>query len=58
MAQIGLDSEITVEEIAKKIDKSESIVEKTIKKLRDAGVIKRVGFRKTGRWKIQIKLCD
>lgn len=56
IAQIDLDSEITVEKIAKKIDKSESTVEKTIKKLRDAGVIKRVGSRKTGRWKIQIKL--
>jgi ATP-dependent DNA helicase RecG len=58
MSQIGLDSEITIEEIEKKIDKSESTVEKTIKKLRDAGVIKRVGSRKTGRWKIQIKLSD
>ncbi len=58
MAQIDLDSEITVEEIAKNIGKSQSTVEKTIKKLRDAGVIKRVGSRKTGRWKIQIKLPD
>lgn len=56
IAQIDLDSEITVEEIATKIDKSESTVEKTLKKLRDASVIKRVGSRKTGRWKILIKL--
>lgn len=58
IAQIDLDSEITVEEVSEKIGKSQSTVEKTIKKLRDAGVIKRVGSRKTGRWKIQIKLSD
>lgn len=58
IAQIELDSEITVEEISEKIGKSQSTVEKTIKKLRDAGAIKRVGSRKTGRWKIQIKLPD
>jgi len=56
IAQIDLDSEITVEEIAKKIGKSQSTVEKTIKKLRYAGIMKRIGSRKTGRWKIQIKL--
>ena len=58
IAQINLDSEMTVEEIAKKIGKSVSTVEKTVKRLRDAGVIKRVGSRKTGRWKIQIELPD
>lgn len=58
IAQIDLDSEITVEEVSEKIGKSRSTVEKTIKKLRDAGVIKRVGSRKAGHWKIQIKLSD
>lgn len=58
IAQIDLDSEITIEKIAKKIGKSESTVEKAMKKLKDVGVLKRVGSRKTGRWKIQIKTSD
>lgn len=54
IAQIDYNSDITVEEIAKKIGKSESTIEKNIKRLKDAGIIKRVGSRKTGRWKIAI----
>ncbi|HLG37130.1 MAG TPA: helix-turn-helix domain-containing protein [Nitrososphaera sp.] len=53
--QIDLDPEITVEELAKVVGKSQSTIEKTIKKLRDDNMLKRVGSRKTGRWVINPK---
>ncbi len=58
IAQIDLNQEITVSKIAKEINKSESTVEKTIRKLRDVGVIERIGSRKTGRWKILIESSE
>lgn len=39
-------------EIAEQINRSVSTIEKTIKKLREAGIIERIGSTKRGRWMI------
>lgn len=49
-----LEPEITMEEIAQRIDKSQSTVEKTIKKLREDEILERVGSTKAGYWKINL----
>jgi len=54
VAWILLEPEITMEEIAQKIGKSQSTVEKTIKKLREAEILERVGSTKAGYWKINL----
>ena len=48
-----VNPKITMEEMAQKIDKSRSTVEKTIKKLREADIVKRIGSIKAGHWKIE-----
>jgi len=58
IAWINQKPEITVDEIAIKIGKSQSTIEKTIKKMKDTKVIERKGARKTGRWYINLKLLD
>ncbi len=45
---------ITIPDIAKEINKSESTVEKTIKQLRQAGIVERVGSTKAGHWKVKL----
>ena len=42
-----------MEEIAENIEKSQSTVEKTVKKLREAQILKRIGSTKAGYWKIE-----
>ncbi len=54
MAQINLEPEITVEKIAHNIGKSESTVNKSIKKLRKDQLIERIGSRKIGQWIINL----
>jgi ATP-dependent DNA helicase RecG len=51
---IFMDSEITMEEIAKRVKKSQSTVEKTIRRLRETGVLERVGSTKAGFWKTNL----
>jgi ATP-dependent DNA helicase RecG len=55
MLQIDINPEITIDEMVKITGKSQSTIEKTIKKLRDDNVIKRIGSRKTGRWEINLR---
>lgn len=43
-----LEPEITMDEIAQRIDKSQSTVEKNIKKLREDEIAERVGSTKAG----------
>jgi ATP-dependent DNA helicase RecG len=50
---IFIKPEITMAEIARNIGKSQSTIEKTIKKLRDAEILKRVGSTKAGFWEIE-----
>ncbi len=47
------EPEITMEEIAQKIERSQSTVEKTIKRLREAEIVKRIGSTKAGHWKVE-----
>ncbi len=54
VAWMLLEPEITMEEIAQRIDKSQSTVEKTIKKLREDKILERVGSTKAGYWKINL----
>jgi ATP-dependent DNA helicase RecG len=54
IAWINEESGITMEEIANNIGKSQSTIEKHIKKLREAGVIERIGSTKSGDWKIKL----
>ncbi|MCF8352549.1 MAG: putative DNA binding domain-containing protein [Bacteroidales bacterium] len=51
---IHLNPEITMGELAIKIKRSQSTVEKNIKTLREAGIIIRVGSTKAGLWKTNI----
>ncbi|MDF1573191.1 MAG: hypothetical protein P1P82_16405 [Bacteroidales bacterium] len=52
VAWMFLEPEITMEEIAQRINKSQSTVEKTKKKLREDEILERVGSTKAGYWKI------
>jgi len=54
VAWMLLEPEITMEEIAQRINKSQSTVEKTIKKLREDEILERVGSTKAGYWKINL----
>jgi ATP-dependent DNA helicase RecG len=54
VAWMFLEPEITMEEIAQRIDKSQSTVEKIIKKLREGEILERVGPTKAGYWKINL----
>lgn len=54
VAWIYLIPDITMEEIAKNIGKSQSTVEKTIKKLRETKLLERIGSTKAGHWKIKL----
>jgi fido (protein-threonine AMPylation protein)/biotin operon repressor len=49
------NNKITIIEMAKSLSISETAVENNIKKLRERGVLFRVGSDKTGYWKISIK---
>ncbi|MBA7552222.1 hypothetical protein ES705_44777 [subsurface metagenome] len=46
------DSESSAEAIAKKIYLSDRAIEKNIAKLKKAGIIDRIGAKKSGYWKI------
>jgi len=46
------NSSVTIPEMAESIDVSSRTVEKNIAKLREAGIIERVGSRKEGQWKV------
>ena len=54
VAWMLLEPEITMDEIAQRVDKSQSTVEKTIKKLREDEILERVGSTKAGYWKINV----
>jgi len=54
IAWMLVESEITMEEIARRIDRSQSTVEKTIKKLRGDKILERVGSTKAGYWKVHL----
>ena len=47
---ISADNMITVDAIAETVGASKSAIEKNIRQLRDAGIIKRCGSRKAGYW--------
>ncbi len=49
---INKDSFVTIETIATKLEKTESTIKKSIKKLKGNGIIVREGSDKTGYWKI------
>jgi ATP-dependent DNA helicase RecG len=52
LAIIYTDPDVTTSEIAKSIDKSQSTIEKTIKKLKKAKLVDRVGSDRAGYWKV------
>ena len=54
MAWMLLEPEITMEEVAQRINRSQSTVEKTIKKLREDEILERVESTKAGYWKINL----
>ncbi len=54
VAWINIESGITMADIAKKIGKSQSTIEKQVKVLREAGKLERVGSTKSGEWKIKL----
>ncbi len=48
------NSKITINELMGKLSMSESGIKKVIKKLKDEGIIKRIGSLKSGDWKVKI----
>ncbi len=48
------NSKITINELMGKLSMSESGIKKVIKKLKDEGIIKRIGSLKSGDWKVTI----
>ena len=54
---IELNNKITIIEMAKKLSISETAIENNIKKLREKGIIARVGSDKTGHWEVSIAKC-
>ena len=46
---------ITLQEIAKKLNRSKRAVEMQVKKIREQGIIKRVGADKNGHWEVNYK---
>ena len=54
MAWMNAKPQITAAEIASKINKSQSTIEKLIKKLREKKIIERIGSTKGGYWKVVI----
>ena len=55
MACMHAKPTITIPEIAKRIKKSQSTVDKLISKLKEATEIERVGSTKAGYWKINLQ---
>ncbi len=49
---------LTIPEIAKKIQKSDSATQRAIRKLREAGFIDRVGSAKAGYWKVLVSQSE
>ena len=47
------DNTLTIEQLSAMLGISSRAVEKNIRKLREKGLIKRVGGRKTGYWKVE-----
>jgi ATP-dependent DNA helicase RecG len=43
---------LTIPEIANRLEKSSSAIERAIRKLRESGRLKRIGSAKTGHWQI------
>ncbi len=52
------DPHLTIPLIAASLDISETAVEKNIKKLKDKGLLKRVGPAKGGRWAVKSESDD
>ena len=51
---IELDNYITIREMSQKINISETAVQNNIKKLKNSGILERVGSDKTGYWKVYL----
>ena len=49
---LALNPNITIPELAQKIDRSESATKRAVRNLRKSGHLKRVGSRKVGHWEI------
>lgn len=54
LANMYMESNITTSEIAQGIDKSQSTVEKTIKRLKKAKLVDRIGSDRAGYWKVTL----
>lgn len=54
MSLMKENSKITIYELMEKLSMSESGIKKVIKKLKDEGIIRRVGSLKSGYWEVKI----
>jgi ATP-dependent DNA helicase RecG len=54
IARIYSNISITMKELAADTGKSQSTIEKAIKKLREAGLLERIGSTKAGDWKVKL----
>ncbi len=52
--QILHDSKITIDKLSKKVGVSETAIENNIRKLKQMGILKRIGSDKNGSWQINV----
>jgi ATP-dependent DNA helicase RecG len=52
LALLATTPTLTIPEIANRLEKSGSAIERAIRKLRESGRLKRIGSAKTGHWQI------
>ncbi len=55
---IGNPPKITIKELSEEIGVSTSTVDRKIEKLKEKGALERVGSKKTGYWKLNIKSAE
>ena len=52
--EIHKNEKITIDKLSEKIGISTTAIEKNISKLKENGILKRVGGRKEGHWELQL----
>jgi predicted HTH transcriptional regulator len=52
LSQLRLDPNLTIPELVELVGRSESAVERAIRKLRESGHLKRIGSAKGGHWQV------
>jgi len=52
LAWVKEDPSISYDALAEKLGKNRTIVMRNIQKMKDLGILKRIGYKKTGYWEV------